>query len=100
MNTENQIDNPCIVEYSNYFYFEGKKYAFRKKELFEITHCPKWIPLALNNGSKGFWIKKTWLSLSRIKELIKHEPVYVDISSNQWYIQEVIKGVFNLHEIK
>jgi hypothetical protein len=90
MNTE----NPNIITYSNWLEFEGRILAFRKKELFDITDTPKWIPF---NETAGAWIiGRKQLSKSKAKELYRNEPKEVDVSNLQWYIQEELNQVFNL----
>lgn len=91
--TEN---NPNIITYSNWFEFEGRKLSFRKKELFDITGIPKIIDLKDNNGSKGYFINRKWLSLTKAQELVKKENIEVDVSELQWYQQERLRGVFDL----
>lgn len=39
MNTET-LDKPYIITYSNWFEFNGKILAYRKKVLFDITNTP------------------------------------------------------------
>ena len=90
------LDNTYFIEYSNYFEFEGKAFAFRKKELFDITGTPKYIELKNNNNCFGFWINRKWFSLSKIKEIIVNEPKKVDVSDLQWYVQIQLDHVFNL----
>lgn len=96
MNTE-FIDKPYIITYSNWFEFNGKILAYRKKILFDITDTPKALFTSSNNGSFGYWINRKWLSESKIKELLKNEPKKVDINHLQWYQQEQLNHVFNLH---
>jgi hypothetical protein len=89
MNTE----NPNIITYSNYFYFEGVRLSFRKKELFNITGIPKYIPY--NNN--GFWIvNRKQLTKLKAKELIINKPIDVDVSDLNWHIQCHLEEVFNL----
>jgi len=63
--------NLYIITYSNYFEFENRVFAFRKKELFDITNLPIHMPLKDNNNCKGYWINRKWLSLSSIEKLVK-----------------------------
>lgn len=90
------LDNTYFIEYSNYFEFEGKTFAFRKKELFEITSMPIHLELKSNNNCFGYWINRKWLSLSKIKEMIVNEVKIVDVSDLQWYNQINLDYVFNL----
>lgn len=85
-----------IITYTNYFIVDGKTYAFRQKELFNITNTPDWIQLKDNNGSKGYWINRKWYSLTKIEDLIIKEEKKVDISDIQWYQQEQVNHIFNL----
>ena len=91
------LDNTYFIEYSNYFEFEGKTFAFRKKELFDITGMPKHIELKNNNNCFGYWLNRKWLSLSKIKDILKNEPKKVDVSHLQWYTQINLDHVFNLY---
>jgi len=88
------LDNNYFIEYSNYFEFEDKTFAFRKKELFDITSMPKRIDLKNNNNCFGYWINRKWLSLSKIKELVKVENKTIDVSELQWYDQIKLDHVF------
>lgn len=98
MNTET-LDKPYIITYSNHFEFNGKKLAYRKKILFDITtNNPNAIFTTNNNGSFGYWINRRWLSESMVECLIKHESVDVDVSHMQWYLQEQFNHVFNLNK--
>jgi len=63
MNTE-FIDKSYIITYSNWFEFNGKILAYRKKVLFDITETPKALFISNNNGSHGYWINRKWLSES------------------------------------
>ena len=83
---------PYIITYSNHLFFEGRKLAFRKKELFEISAIPNHI----KRSEQGWWFGKKLLSLTKAKELIKMESVNVDVSDCQWYLQENLNHVFNL----
>lgn len=97
MNTE-FIGKPYIITYSNWFEFENRVFAFRKKILFEITNTPTALFTSSNNGSFGYWINRKWLSESKIKDLLINEPKQVDVSNLQWYQQEQLNHVFNLHK--
>jgi hypothetical protein len=89
MNTK----NPNIITYSNHFYFEGVRLAFRKKELFNISETPKYIPY----NEDGFWIvNRKQLTKLKAKELIINKPIYVDVSDLSWHIQCHLEEVFNL----
>ena len=90
------LDNDNFITYSNYFEFEGRVFAFRKKLLFDITNTPLLIDLKDNNNCAGYWINRKWLSLSKIKEMVISEPKKIDVSDLQWYKQINLDHVFNL----
>jgi hypothetical protein len=90
------LDNSYFINYSNYFYFEGRIFSFRKQELFDITSTPIHIPLKDNNQCKGYWVNRKWLSQSRIEDIIIREPKKIDVSQLQWYDQIKLDYVFNL----
>ena len=85
-----------FITYSNYFKLENRVFAFRKKELFDITNIPTHIQLKYNNNCKGYWINRKWFSLSKLEDLIVKEKVVKDVSSLQWYKQINLDHVFNL----
>lgn len=89
-------ENLDIIIYSNYFELENRVFAFRKKQLFEITNLPTLLILKDNNNCLGYWINRKWFTLSKLKPLIKKEEKIVDISSLQWYEQINLKEVINL----
>lgn len=93
---EKNLDNSYLIEYSNYFILEGRTFAFRRKELFDITNVPNHIPLKDNNNCYGYWINRKWLSLSKIKDMIVNEKKLVDVSDLQWNYQLHLDYVFNL----
>ncbi len=94
MNTE-KPNKKYIITYSNHFYFEGVKLAFRKKELFDISEqFPNYIPF--NKIANCWLIRRKQLTLSKAKELIINKPISVDVSYLQWYQQENLNHVFNL----
>lgn len=90
------LDIKYLITYSNHFCFENKTFAFRKKELFNITNLPIIQNLKNNNNCLGYWINRKWLSLSKIKQLVKSEEKIVDVSSLQWYQQIHYDLVFNV----
>jgi len=90
MNTQ----NPNIITYSNWFEVNGKKFAFRKGQLFEITQTPRHIPI--NTVTSCYLIDRKHYSITKIKTIIKKEPIDVDVSNLQWYQQEQFNHVFNL----
>jgi len=91
--TEKTIEEPFIITYSNHLNFAGRKLAFRKKHLFDISGTPNLI----NESDQGWWIGRNLLSRSKAKELTVIEPVNVDVSMLQWYHQERLNGVFGLN---
>jgi hypothetical protein len=92
----NTLDNDYFITYSNYFEVDNKRFAFRRKQLFDITNLPIKLDLKYNNGSKGYWINRNWFSLSKIKSIIKSEKNVVDVSNLQWYQQINLDFVFNI----
>ena len=88
---------PYTITYSNHFKVDNKTFAFRKKLLFDITETPAYKPMLNNNGSIGIWVNRKWVSLSAMKKLIINEPLTVDVSNAQWYIQEQLNHCFNLN---
>lgn len=87
------IDN-YIITYSNRFEFNGRKLAFRKKLLFDITETPKLI----NKSDQGWWVNRQLLTIGRVKEIIINEPAEVNVSNLPWYVQIHIDECFNLAE--
>ena len=81
-----------IITYSNHFEFNGRILAFRKKILFDITNVPRLI----KEANQGWWINRILLSKQKVKELIKHEPIDVDVSALQWFEQVNLEECFNL----
>ena len=86
------IEQNYVITYNNHFYFEGKKFAFRKKELFNINQTPTHVA----RSNQGWWIGKKLLTPSIAKSLIIDGPVTVDVTNLQWYDQERLNHVFNL----
>ena len=68
-----------LITYSNYFELENKTFAFRKKQLFDITTVPKYLELKNNNNCFGYWINRKWFSLSKLKPLVQMELKIVDV---------------------
>ena len=93
---EKNLDTNYSITYSNYFEFEGKTFAFRRKELFDITSIPKYMDLKNNNNCFGYWINRKWVSQSKIESIIIRKPKVVDVSDLQWNIQLHLDYVFNL----
>lgn len=93
METNNiTIEKPYIITYTNLIEFEGRKLAFRKKELFDICGIPNYI----KRSEQGWWIGRKLLTLTKAKELIKNINFEVDVTHLQWYQQEQLNHVFNL----
>ena len=93
---EKDLDNNYCITYSHYFELEDKTFAFRKKQLFDITSAPKLLELKNNNNCLGYWINRKWFSLSKLKPLVQMESKIVDVSELQWYDQIKLDHVFNL----
>jgi hypothetical protein len=90
------MKNLDIIIYSNYFELENRVFAFRKKELFDITSTPKLLELKDNNNCLGYWINRKWFALSNLKDLVIKEDKSLDVSHLQWYEQINLQEVFNL----
>ena len=90
------MKNLDIITYSNYFELENRVFAFRKKELFDITSTPKLLELKDNNNCLGYWINRKWYSLSKLKYLVIKDRKEVDVSNLQWFEQIKLSEVFNL----
>ena len=88
--------NLDTITYSNFFEIENRVFAFRKKELFDITTIPILVNLKDNNKCLGYWINRKWFTLSKLEPLVKIGQKVVDISSLQWYEQVHLIEVFNL----
>lgn len=93
---EQNLDNSYLITYSNNFKLENRIFAFRKKQLFDITTVPKYLELKNNNSCLGYWINRKWFSLSKLKHLVKIENKVIDVSDLQWYDQIKLDHVFNL----
>ena len=95
MNIE-KPNNEYKITYSNSFEFEGLTLAFRKKELFNISGIPELIPFNIN--SNCWIIKRKQLTKLKAKELTTNKQMIVDVTDLQWYQQEQLNHVFNLHK--
>jgi len=91
---EKNLDNTYFITYSNHFELENKTFAFRKKQLFDITNVPNLLELKDNNNCQGYWINRKWFTLSKLKPLVRMEERIVDVSELQWYIQLKLDYVF------
>ena len=90
------LDNTYFITYSNHFELDDKTFAFRKKQLFDITSVPKYLEVKDNNNCQGYWINRKWFSLSKLKPLVKIESKTIDVSDLEWYDQIKLDHVFNL----
>lgn len=86
------IEKPYVITYTNLIEFEGKKFSFRKKELFYLAFSPTHIP----RSEQGWWIGRKLLTVNKAKELIRNINFDVDVSDIQWTEQEKLNHVFNL----
>lgn len=93
---EQNLDKSFFITYTNHFRIGNKTFAFRKKQLFDITETPKLMPLKDNNNCLGYWINRSWFTLSKLKDIVKLEPITKDLSDLQWYQQIHLNEVFNL----
>lgn len=85
--------NPNFITYSNHLFFNNKRLAFRKKNLFDITtNNPIYIP----RSERGWYVKDKLLTVKDIEEKIVNKPVIIGISHLQWYIQEQLINCFGL----
>jgi len=81
-----------LITYSNYFEIDGKTFAFRKKQLFDISDIPKRLELKDNNNCLGYWINRKWFSLSKLKPLVKKLNKIIDVVDKR-------KGKTNVKDI-
>lgn len=88
------LDNSYFITYSNYFEIDGKTFAFRKKQLFDISDIPKRLELKDNNNCLGYWINRKWYSLSKLEPLVKKLNKIIDVSKLQWCDQIKLDYVF------
>jgi len=81
------------ITYSNHFYFNGARLAFRKKLLFDISTTPRYIPY-----DGGYWlVNRKQLTILAAKKLIKHEAITIDCSDLQMYEHCHLDECFNLN---
>jgi uncharacterized NAD(P)/FAD-binding protein YdhS len=89
------IDNPNYITYSNYLFFNKKRLAFRKKNLFDITtNNPIYIP----RSDDGWYVNRQLLTVQKTKEILVNKEIIINISHLQWYIQEELIHCFNLNK--
>lgn len=87
-------NNEYFIAYTNSFLFEGKVLAFRKKQLFNISKYPVFVPF---NEKANCWIvNRKQLSMLKAKELVTQKEIIIDVSDLQWYQQIQLDHVFNL----
>ena len=86
--------NKYFITYSNHFEYDNRLFAFRKKELFDITDTPKWIKY--NITAKCWIINRKQVFKSTIEKLIINQPIKVDVSSLNWDLQCRFDEVFYL----
>lgn len=84
---------PYIITYSYQLKFEGKVFAFRKKELFDLSNE---VPFHVKRSEQGWWIGRKLLTPLVARKLVINERLVVDVSDLQWYQQENLNHVFNL----
>ena len=82
-----------IITYSNHFIIENSIFAFRKKELFDISKSPIMKSKIEVGGCVGYWLKGKFYSLSSLQEVIINEPIEKDVTDLQWFEQ------INLNEV-
>lgn len=85
-----------IITYTNYFKIGNSTFAFRKRELFDISNVPVIKQQIEVSGCKGYWLIGKFHSLSSLQKIVVVEPVKVDVSDLQWNIQIQLNHVFNL----
>ena len=83
-----------IITYSNYFEFNGRLLAFRKKLLFDITNEPTAIYTSSYKDYFGYWINRKWIYEGQIKNLIINKEYNKDVSNLPIYIQELLDKVY------
>jgi hypothetical protein len=87
-------NNEYFITYSNHFYFNGHRLAFRKKLLFDISNFPKLIQF---NEKLNYWIVgRKQLTIKKAEELNANLEFKVDVSDLQWYQQIELDHCFNL----
>ena len=85
-----------LIKYTNHFKIQDSTFAFRKKELFDISKTHILKNRIEVSGCVGYWLKGKFYSLSALEKMIVNEPINVDVSDLQWYQQENLNEVFNL----
>lgn len=91
---EEKPNNEYFITYTNSFIFENEVLSFRKKQLFNITKNPIFIPF--NEKSNCWIVNRKQLSLLKVKSLIQQNKIVKDLSDMQWYKQINLDYVFNL----
>ena len=75
------------VTYNNLIEFNGRKLAFKSKNLWDITGSPKMIP----ESEKGWYVNRMLPTKLKAKSLVKTQETVIDLSGIAWNIQEQIK---------
>jgi hypothetical protein len=89
MNTET-IDKPYIITYSNHFVFEGKTFAFRKKELFDISG----IPSLIERTEQGWWIGRKLLEFWKCEwEIFCYVDSVQGMLDTKYEVEQKIKKI-------
>ena len=81
------------IIYSNYFEFNNRIFAYRKKLLFDITETPKALFKVNNKGFYGYWINGEWLNENSIKNYIINKDYKKEIIGVELYIIELLDKV-------
>lgn len=90
---------PYIITYTNLIEFNGRKLAYRKKCLFDITgNTPIFVPVDYHNGA-FYNIGGKRLSKNQAKQLVIMKDTEVDLSGLQWHHQIELDKCFNLERI-
>lgn len=71
------------ITYSNHFEFNGRKFAYKDKVLFDITDEPKALFCSSVKGYFGYWIDSNWLDESVIKKIIINQEITIICKHNQ-----------------
>jgi len=92
------LQEKYIITYSNHFKIGNKTFAFRKKNLFDISFIPNFKPLQANGGSYGYWIDRHFYTLSKLEKITVKESIEVDVSNLNWNVQIELDDCFNLEK--
>lgn len=83
-----------IIIYSNYFYFNNRIFAYRKKILFDITETPKALFCSSNKGFFGYWIYNEWLNENSISSFIIKNNIKKEINNVDKFMINQLDKVF------